>query len=134
MGNFRPSRPITQTQYEHTRIQNVRGAFTRLRKIWLAHYINRSWSSSGSIVSDYGLDDQAIGIRSPEEEKDFPLASVSRPALSPTQPPLQWVPGVLSQGLKRGWGVTLTTHPHLLPKSGMSRRYTSSPSKRLRGV
>jgi hypothetical protein len=24
-----------------TRIQKVRGAFTRLRKIWLAHYINR---------------------------------------------------------------------------------------------
>jgi hypothetical protein len=41
----------------------------------------------------------------------FPLASVSRPALRPTQPPVQWVPGVLSVGLKRGWGVTLTTHP-----------------------
>jgi hypothetical protein len=28
----------------------------------------------------------------------FPLTSVSRPALRPTQPPVQWVPGVLSQG------------------------------------
>jgi hypothetical protein len=36
---------------------------------------------------------------------------VSRPALGPTQPPVQWVPGVLSPGLKRGRGVTLTTHP-----------------------
>jgi hypothetical protein len=27
--------------------------------------------SSGSIVSDYGLDDRAIGIRSPAEAKDF---------------------------------------------------------------
>jgi hypothetical protein len=27
--------------------------------------------SSGSIVSDYGLDDQAIGVRSPTGEKDF---------------------------------------------------------------
>jgi hypothetical protein len=27
--------------------------------------------SSGSIVSDYGLDDQAIGVRSPEGAKDF---------------------------------------------------------------
>jgi hypothetical protein len=27
--------------------------------------------SSGSIVSDYGLDDRAIGVRSPEGAKDF---------------------------------------------------------------
>jgi hypothetical protein len=29
-------------------------------------------------------------------------------------------------GAKRGRGVTLTTHPHLVPKSRMSRSYTSS--------
>jgi hypothetical protein len=28
----------------------------------------------------------------------FPLVCVSRPALRPTQPPIQWVPEVLSQG------------------------------------
>jgi hypothetical protein len=27
--------------------------------------------SSGGIVSDYGLDDRAIGVRSPAGEKDF---------------------------------------------------------------
>jgi hypothetical protein len=57
--------------------------------------------SSGSIVSGYGLDDRVIEI----------LASVSRPALGPTQSPVQWVPGVLSPGLKSGRGVTLTIHP-----------------------
>jgi hypothetical protein len=31
-----------------------------------------SRGSSGSIVSDYGLDDRAIGVRSPAEAKDFP--------------------------------------------------------------
>jgi hypothetical protein len=31
----------------------------------------RSRVSSGSIVSDYGLDDRAIGVRSPVEAKDF---------------------------------------------------------------
>jgi hypothetical protein len=52
-------------------------------------------------VSHYGLDDRAIGVRSPAGAKDFfPLASVSRPALGPTQPPVQWVPGVLSPGVK----------------------------------
>jgi hypothetical protein len=36
-------------------------------------YILRTTSpfSSGSIVSDYGLDDRAIGVRFPAGEKDF---------------------------------------------------------------
>jgi hypothetical protein len=67
--------------------------------------------SSVSIVSDYGLDDRAVGVRSPAGAKDFFLASVSRPAL------VQWVQGVLSPGVKRGRGVMLTTHPHLVPRS-----------------
>jgi hypothetical protein len=57
-----------------------------------------SRGSSVSIVSGYGLDDQGIGVRSPAEAKDFPLTSVSRPALRPTQRPVQWVPGVHSSG------------------------------------
>jgi hypothetical protein len=50
-------------------------------------------------------------------QRIFPLASVSRPALGSTQPPVQWVPGVLSPGVKCGRGVMLTTHPHLVPRS-----------------
>jgi hypothetical protein len=30
--------------------------------------------------------------------------------------------------------VTLTTHPHLVPRSRMSRSYISSPPKRLHSV
>jgi hypothetical protein len=55
----------------------------------------------------------------------FPWTS---PALGPTQPPVQWIPGVLSPGVKRGRGVTPPTHPHLVPKSRMSRSYTYSPT------
>jgi hypothetical protein len=33
-----------------------------------------------------------------------------------------------------GKAVILTTHPHLVPRSRMSRSYTSSPPKRLHGV
>jgi hypothetical protein len=52
---------------------------------------------------------------------------VSKPALRPTQPPVESVPGVQSSGLKRGRGVTLTTNLHLVPRSRMSSSYTFSP-------
>jgi hypothetical protein len=46
----------------------------------------------------------------------FPLTSLSRPALGPTQTPVQWAPE-FSPWVKRGRGVTLTAHPHLMPRS-----------------
>jgi hypothetical protein len=52
----------------------------------------------------------------------------------PTQPPIQWVPGIFSPGVKRDRGVTLTTHPHLVPRLRMSRSYTSSHPMCLHGV
>jgi hypothetical protein len=58
----------------------------------------RGPGSSVSILSGYDVDDRAIEVRSPAEAKDIPLASVSRPSLGPTQPTVQWVPGVLSRG------------------------------------
>jgi hypothetical protein len=58
-----------------------------------------SRGSSVSIVSDYGLGDR--GSIPGRGKKIFPLASVSRPALRPTQPPVQWVPGVLSSDKAR---------------------------------
>jgi hypothetical protein len=75
---------------------------TRVR-VWRIFYsslmsISRSRGSSVSIVSDYGMYDLAIGVRSPVGPKIFPLAFVFRPALGPTKRPVQWVPGVLSPG------------------------------------
>jgi hypothetical protein len=86
-------------------------------------YMSRG--SSGSTVSDYGLNDR--GSIPDRGRRFFFLVSASRSALGLTQPPIQWVPGVLSPGIKRGRGVTLTTHPHLVPRLSMSRSYTSSP-------
>jgi hypothetical protein len=87
---------------------------------------NWSRSSSVSIVSDYGLDDRGS---IPDRDRGFFLYPASRPALVPTQPPVQWIPGV-----KRGRGAILTTHRHLMPRLRMSRSYTSSPPKCLHGV
>jgi len=64
--------------------------------------------SSVGIATDYGLDDPGSN---PGGEEIF---RPSRPALGPTQPLVQWVPG-LSWG-KGGRGVGLSPHPHLVPK------------------
>jgi hypothetical protein len=86
---------------------------------------------SPSILSDYRLDDRGW---IPGRGKGFLLSAfVSRPTLGLTQPPVKWVPGVLSAGLKRSRGVTLTTHPHLVARSRMCRSYVSSPPWRLHG-
>ena len=65
--------------------------------------------SSVGIATGYGLDGPGIESR---WGRDF--MPLSRPALGPTQPPVQWVP-VLSQGIKSGRGLTLTPHPLLVP-------------------
>jgi hypothetical protein len=95
--------------------------------------VNSSLGEPGSyvsIVSGYGVDDRMIEVPIPGRgERIFPLASVYRPALGPTQPPVRWVPGP-----KRGRGVTLTTHHLLVPRSRISRSHTSSLHKHLRGV
>jgi hypothetical protein len=80
-------------------------------------------------LGDLDLIHVALEVRSPAETKGLSLASVSRLALEPTQHPVQWVPGALSPGLERGRGVTLPTHPHVVPRSRMSTSYTPlSPS------
>ena len=68
------------------------------------HIRIRPGSSIGN-ATGYGLD--GPGIES-WWGRDFP--HLSRPALVPTQPPVQWVPR-LSPGVKSGWGMTLTPHP-----------------------
>jgi hypothetical protein len=68
-------------------------------------------------VSDYGLDDRAIGVRSPAGAKDFSSSlcvqtgSGAHPASCPVGT------GGPFPGVKRGRGVMLTTHPYLVPRS-----------------
>ena len=76
--------------------------------LWLLAIFCGPGSSVG-IATGYGLDGPGIESR---WGQDFP--HLSRPVLEPTQPPVQWVPG-LSPGVKSGQGVTLTPHPLLVP-------------------
>jgi hypothetical protein len=46
--------------------------FVTFRSVIISYiFYNRSRVSSGSIVSDYGLDNRTIGVRSPSGTKDF---------------------------------------------------------------
>jgi hypothetical protein len=49
-------------------------------------------------VLSYGLDD--LGFESQQELGVFIFTTVSRPALGPTHPPIQWVPAAFSLGIK----------------------------------
>jgi hypothetical protein len=60
-----------------------------------------SQESVVGIATGYGLDDGGVGIRVPVRSKMFFSARLSRQALGFTQPPIQWVPGALSTGVKR---------------------------------
>jgi hypothetical protein len=93
-----------------------------------------SRSSSVGIVSGYGLDDRAIGVRPSAEAKDFSsnLCVQTGSGAHPTSC-TKGTGGPFPEA-KSDRGVTLTTHLHLAPRSRMGRSYTSSPPKRHHGV
>jgi hypothetical protein len=64
-------------------------------------YIWRSRDSSVGIALGYGLEDRGPRVRFPAGLGIFLFTTASRTALGPTQPPIQWVPGALSLGVKR---------------------------------
>jgi hypothetical protein len=91
-----------------------------------------SHGSSVSIVSDYGLDYQAIGARSPAGAKDFSSNLCVHTGSEAHSASCTMSTGGSFPEAKRGREVTLTTNPHLVPRSRMSRSYISSPLKRHR--
>ena len=88
-------------------------------------YLGRD--SSVSIATGCRLDVPRIESR---WGRDFP--HTSRPALGPTQPPIQCVPGLSRE--YSGRGVTLTTHPYLAPRLKKEWSYTSAPPLGLHGL
>ena len=76
---------------------------------FLCHIFTLTRHTPVGIATRYGLQGPVIESR---WGRDFP--HLSKPALGPTQPPIQWAPG-LYRGLS-GRGVALTTHPHLAPR------------------
>jgi hypothetical protein len=103
---------------------------------YFSFLISRSGSrvSSGSIVSDYGLNDRAIGVRFLAGETNFSSSLCVQTGSGAHPASCTIGTGGPFPGAKRGRGVTLTTYPHLVPRSTMSRSYIFSPPKRFHGV
>jgi hypothetical protein len=84
----------------------------------------RSRDSVFCIATGYGLDDRGVGVRVPVGSIIF--SASSRPALGPTQPLIERVPGAIFPGVKR----QECEADHSTPTSAKVKKmgtYTSTP-------
>jgi hypothetical protein len=82
--------------------------------------------STGRMIGGLGFDSRwGLGI--------FLFTTASGTVLGPTQPPIQWVPGVLSLGVKRP-GPEADHSPPSSAEVKNKWSYTSTPPIRLHGV
>jgi hypothetical protein len=101
----------------------------RRTKLYLSKCL-RSRVSSGSIVSDYGLDNRATGVRSKAGEKDFScILCVQTGSGTHTASCKMGTGGLFPRGKARP-GRDVDHSPHLVLRSLMSRSCNSSPPRR----
>jgi hypothetical protein len=101
---------------------------TVLRKVLLMN-VSQAAQSVQWLAADW-----VIGVRSTTEVKDFSSTVCAQLALGPTQPPVQWVPEVLSPGVKCGQGMMLTTLPLLVPRLRETRAIPPLPPSSFHGM
>jgi hypothetical protein len=88
---------------------------------------------SVGIALGYGMDDRGSRIRFPAGAGNFSVHHRVQTGLKPTQPPIQWVLGALSQVIKR----LRREAGHSPPSSAEVKNawsYTSTPPVRLHGI
>jgi hypothetical protein len=92
-----------------------------------------SRDSSVGIALGYGLDDRGYRVRFPAGARNFSLHHRVQNGSGDTQPPIQWVPGALSLGVKRP-GREADHSPPSSAEVKNAWSYTSTLPIRLHGV
>jgi hypothetical protein len=82
------------------------GDISRIFWLILVFWKGVSRDSSVGIATGW-----TAGVRFPAEARGFLYSTPSRPALEPTQSPIQWVSKVLSPALKRQGSEAEHSHP-----------------------
>jgi hypothetical protein len=83
-------------------------AFSVIIIVFILH-IQWGRDSVVGIATGYGLGEWGVGVRVPVVSRIF--FTSSRPALGPTQTPIEWVSGALSPGVKRQGREADHSHP-----------------------
>jgi hypothetical protein len=109
--------------------------FAVLRNVTILSRIGnkKGHDSSVGIALGYGLDERGSGVRFPAGAGNFSLHHRVQNGSGAHQPPIQWVPGALSLGVKR----PRREADHSPPSSAEVKNawsYTSTPPIRLHGV
>jgi hypothetical protein len=91
-----------------------------------SHVQTKPWKVADCPRLTYPASTRRPGYDPRQTQNTFPLASVSRPALRATQPPVKWVPESFPEGNARSRR-DADHSPNTVPRSRMSRSYASSP-------
>jgi hypothetical protein len=111
------------TTYKTTRYHSLE--HNNLKKILCLYFDLKSWDSAVGIATGYEAGRERGQSLSFGRVKNFLFSMSSRPTLGSTQPPIQWVSGALSPGVKR----PVREADHSPPTSGKVKKmwiYTST--------
>jgi hypothetical protein len=76
--------------------------FSFASSLLLFYHLVRSPDYAVGIAIGYGMDHRGVGVRVPVRSKNSLFSTSYTPAVGPSQPPIQWVPGVwFLPGIKR---------------------------------
>jgi hypothetical protein len=102
--------------------------------LYMNNDLERIWKEAVVAKRNEAYYPDMTGVRSQAEAKDFSSSLCGQTSCEAH--PASCTMGTVGPvpGIKSGRGVNLTTHPHLVPMSRMSMRYTSSPTWCLHGV